>query len=100
MKYLIVIEKAEKNFSAYILDVPGCVVTGKAPVEVEERIKETLEFHLEGLEKDGIPELTPCFNPHLISKNPTILADSSQCRFGATHALFVGLSISGVISFP
>ena len=55
MKYLIVIEKAGQNYSAYIPDIPGCVATGKTPEETKERIKETLEFHIEGLKKDGLP---------------------------------------------
>lgn len=55
MKYLIVIEKAGKDYSAYIPDVPGCVATGKTQQEVKEHIKEALEFHLEGLKKDGVP---------------------------------------------
>ena len=55
MKYLIVIEKAGKNYSAYIPDVPGCVATGKTPREAKENIKEALEFHLEGLKEDGMP---------------------------------------------
>lgn len=54
MKYLIVIEKAGKNYSAYIPDVPGCVATGKTPEEVKQTIKEALEFHLEGLAEDGM----------------------------------------------
>lgn len=59
MKYLIVIEKAEKNYSAYIPDIPGCVATGDTPEEVKNRIKEALEFHLEGLNDDGLPTPEP-----------------------------------------
>ena len=54
MKYLFVIEKAGKNFSAYVPDIPGCVATGKTPEEVKQAIKEALEFHLEGLAEDGM----------------------------------------------
>mgnify|MGYP003574779381 CR=1 FL=1 len=35
MRYAIVIEKAESNFSAYVPDLPGCIDTG-ALVEVVE----------------------------------------------------------------
>ena len=52
-KYLIVIEKAGKNFSAYIPDVPGCVATGKTAAEAKQAIKEALAFHLEGMAEDG-----------------------------------------------
>ena len=49
MKYTIIIEKAEGNYSAYCPDVPGCVATGKTEEETLDRMKEALEFHLEGL---------------------------------------------------
>lgn len=52
-KYLIVIEKAGKNFSAYAPDVPGCIATGKTVAEVKQNFKEALEFHLQGLAEDG-----------------------------------------------
>lgn len=52
-KYLIVIEKAGKNFSAYIPDVPGCVATGKTAADTKQAIKEALAFHLEGMAEDG-----------------------------------------------
>jgi predicted RNase H-like HicB family nuclease len=39
MEYLIVIEKAGKNYSAYIPDVPGCVATGKTRKKRKNRLK-------------------------------------------------------------
>lgn len=58
MKYAIVIEKAGKNYSAYVPDLPGCVATGSTREEVESQIREAVEFHLEGMREDGeaIPE--------------------------------------------
>jgi hypothetical protein len=35
MRYAIVIEKAEGNYSAYVPDLPGCVATGATVPEVE-----------------------------------------------------------------
>ncbi len=55
MNFLLVIEKAGKNYSAHIPDVPGCVATGKTPEETRELIKEALALHFEGLKKDGRP---------------------------------------------
>jgi len=55
MKYAIVIEKAESNFSAYVPDLPGCVATGSTIEEVEQEIREAIEFHLEGMREDGEP---------------------------------------------
>ncbi len=44
MRYAIVIERAENNFSAYVPDLPGCVVTGKTIAEVETEIREAIIF--------------------------------------------------------
>ena len=60
MKYAVVIEKAESNYSAYVPDLPGCVATGATLQEVESEIREAIAFHLEGMREDGvvIPEPT------------------------------------------
>ncbi|ANB01565.1 type II toxin-antitoxin system HicB family antitoxin [Ectothiorhodospira sp. BSL-9] len=55
MKYAIVIEKAEKNYSAYVPDLPGCIATGASIEEVEQQIREAIEFHLDGMREDGEP---------------------------------------------
>ena len=49
MRYAIVIEKDECNFSAYVPDLPGCIATGAIIEEVESQIREAIEFHLEGM---------------------------------------------------
>lgn len=55
MKYAIVIETARGNYSAYVPDLPGCVATGTTVEEVEQQIREAIEFHLEGMREDGDP---------------------------------------------
>ena len=54
MRYAIVIEKAKRNYSAYVPDLPGCVSTGKTVAQVEKNILEAIRFHIEGLRADGI----------------------------------------------
>ncbi len=54
-KYLIVIEATETGFSAYSPDLPGCVSTGQSRAEVEQHMREAVEFHLDGLREDGAP---------------------------------------------
>lgn len=68
-KYLVIIERAGNNFSAFCPDLPGCVATGRTKRKAESRMKEAIEFHLEGLKKTasklpGIPRqpLTSCFD--------------------------------------
>ncbi|MBU1187966.1 MAG: type II toxin-antitoxin system HicB family antitoxin [Gammaproteobacteria bacterium] len=53
MKYAIVIERAISNYSAYVPDLPGCVATGATFEEVEQQIREAIEFHLDGMREDG-----------------------------------------------
>ena len=57
-KYTIIVEKAEGNYSAYCPDLPGCIATGTTIEKTRERMKEAIEFHLEGLKKEkvGIPK--------------------------------------------
>jgi predicted RNase H-like HicB family nuclease len=59
MRYAIVIEKAEGNYSAYVPDLPGCVATGATVEEVEESIREAIAFHLDGMRVDGTPVPQP-----------------------------------------
>ena len=54
-----VIEKAESNYSAYVPDLPGCIATGATVEEVEQQIREAIEFHLDGMREDGEPTPNP-----------------------------------------
>jgi len=55
MRYAIVIEKADGNYSAYVPDLPGCVATGSTVEAVEQEIREAIRFHIDGLKADGLP---------------------------------------------
>jgi predicted RNase H-like HicB family nuclease len=54
MRYAIVIEQAECNYSAYVPDLPGCVTTGATLEETERNMREAIAFHLEGMREDGL----------------------------------------------
>ncbi len=53
MRYAVVIEQAEGNYSAYVPDLPGCVATGATIAAVEREIRAAIRFHIEGLTEDG-----------------------------------------------
>jgi predicted RNase H-like HicB family nuclease len=55
MRYDIVIEKAEGNYSAFVPDLPRCVATGATVAEIESEIREAIAFHLDGMREDGLP---------------------------------------------
>jgi predicted RNase H-like HicB family nuclease len=59
MRYAVVIEKAEGNYSAYVPDLPGCVATGDTVRSVENEIREAIRFHIEGLKQDGLDVPVP-----------------------------------------
>jgi predicted RNase H-like HicB family nuclease len=54
-RFLVVIEKAENNYSAYSPDLPGCVATGATREEAEKNMHETIEMHVRGLQEDNLP---------------------------------------------
>lgn len=58
-RFLIVIEKADGNYSAYSPDLPGCVVTGQTREELEHNMYEAIELHIQGLQEDNLPVPEP-----------------------------------------
>jgi len=60
MKYVIVIEKVNNGFSAYVPGLPGCITVGETRDEVENHIQEAILLHIEGMKEDGqeIPQPT------------------------------------------
>jgi len=55
MRYAVIIEQAEGNYSAYVPDLPGCITTGNSLFEIEQNIREAIAFHIEGLREEGLP---------------------------------------------
>ena len=53
MRYAVVIERANHNYSAYVPDLPGCVATGATELEVREHIREAIKMHIDGMLEDG-----------------------------------------------
>ena len=54
-RFLIIIEKANGNYSAYSPDLPGCIATGKTREETERNMHEALEMHVQGMIEDKVP---------------------------------------------
>ena len=57
--YLVIVEKTDSGYSAYVPDLPGCVAFGATKAEVEQQIREGIVFHLEGLLLEGLPVPEP-----------------------------------------
>ena len=54
-RFLIIIEKANGNFSAYSPDLPGCVATGKTREQVARNMHAAIELHVRGMRADNLP---------------------------------------------
>jgi predicted RNase H-like HicB family nuclease len=59
-RFLVVIERADGNYSAYAPDLPGCVATGETVEEVERNMHEAIEMHIRGLLEDSLPVPASC----------------------------------------
>ena len=59
VKYLVIIERMESGFSAYCPDLEGCVATGASREQIEERMREALAVHVEGLREYGFEVPAP-----------------------------------------
>jgi len=59
VRYAVVIEKANDNYSAYVPDLPGCIATGSTLANVEASIREAIRFHIDGLKEDRLPVPKP-----------------------------------------
>jgi len=63
MKYTMIIEEGENNYSTYLPDLPGCVATAKTIEELKQLMHEAVEFHIQGMIEDGLPIPEP--NSHV-----------------------------------
>ena len=66
MRYVVIIEKGENSFGAYVPDLPRCVAAAETKEEVVELIQEAIEFHIEGLREDGLPVPEPSSSSEIV----------------------------------
>jgi predicted RNase H-like HicB family nuclease len=59
MRYAVIVEKGPESYGAYVPDLPGCVAAGDTREEVMSLIQEAMEFHIEGLKREGLPVPAP-----------------------------------------
>ena len=53
MEYLVVVEKGEASYGAYVPDLPGCVAVAETRREVMKLIREGIKLHIEALREAG-----------------------------------------------
>lgn len=75
-QYLVVIEPSATGYGAYVPDVPGCIAVGDTRHEVEQLIREALEYHIELMVEIGEPI------PDAVSEAVTISARLPAVQVG------------------
>ena len=59
MTYTVIYEKGPTSWGGYVPDLPGVIAVGDSCDEVQQLIREAIEFHIEGLREDGLPIPAP-----------------------------------------
>ena len=54
-RFLVIIEKAEGNYSAYSPDLPACIASGATREDAGRNMHEAIEMHVRGLSEDNLP---------------------------------------------
>ena len=54
-RFLIVVERAGVNYSAFAPDLPGCIATGDTIESTRRNMQQAIELHLQGLREDDLP---------------------------------------------
>ena len=55
IRYAIVIEGTLGEYSAFVPDLPGCVVAADTLDEIRHEMQQAIRFHIEGLQDDNLP---------------------------------------------
>ena len=59
MRYMVVVERGDTSWGAHVPDLPGCIAVGETREEVLRLVRDAIEFHIDGLRRDGSPVPTP-----------------------------------------
>ncbi|MDE0485295.1 MAG: type II toxin-antitoxin system HicB family antitoxin [Candidatus Poribacteria bacterium] len=55
MEYLVVLEKSDSGFGAYLPDLPGCIAVAETLEETKELITEAVNLHIDRMREMGLP---------------------------------------------
>ena len=70
MSYLVIVEKGDASFGAYVPDLPGCAAVAETEEEALRLIREAIPLHLEGLKERGLPIPEPRSHASLVAAGP------------------------------
>ena len=58
-RYIVIFERGDKGYGAYVPDLPGCVAVGETREEAAQLIREAIALHVDGLRREGLPVPEP-----------------------------------------
>ena len=62
VEYVVILERGETGWGAYVPDLPGCVAVARTREETEKLIGEAIALHIDFLRREGDPVPMPtCF---------------------------------------
>jgi predicted RNase H-like HicB family nuclease len=59
VEYVVILERGEKSYGAYVPDLPGCVAVGETRKEAAQLIRRAIALHVAGLKRNGLPVPEP-----------------------------------------
>lgn len=62
-RYTVFFEQTTTGYSAHVPDLPGCVAAASTLDETRDLMRETIEFHIEGMRLHG--DVVPMPTPHV-----------------------------------
>ncbi len=94
MRYLVIFEQGDTNYSAYVPDMPICVAVGDTLEETRQQIVEAIKFHIECLQEDGeiVPKPT--------SKPPNQIPSDVSAEYVSIEVDAAKPKKQPVLSFP
>lgn len=70
MRYAIIIEGHEGSYSAYVPDLPGCIVAAETLEEIHDEMQLAIAFHIEGLINEGLSVPDPTTSVDWVEVQP------------------------------
>jgi len=69
VEYLVVVEKGESSYGAFVPDLPGCAAVAETRREVLKLIHEGIALHIEALKEAGEPIPPPVSRGEIVKVN-------------------------------
>jgi predicted RNase H-like HicB family nuclease len=66
LEYLVVVEKGESSYGAWVPDLPGCVAAATTRREVRKLIREGIALHIQALRDSGEPVPAPASRSEVV----------------------------------